>query len=99
MAFPPGKQLPGQTAGGPGPLQIIAAAVTVDVQHLARGIQAGAEAALQRLRGKFVRADAARRHLRGVKAHRAEHGQSKGLDGPADLRQPVRRERAARRFE
>lgn len=41
----------------------------------------------------------ARRHLRGVKAHRAEHGQSKGLDGPADLRQPVRRERAARRFE
>ena len=39
--------MPGQNSAGPGPLEVVAAAVAVDVENLAAGEEAGAEAALE----------------------------------------------------
>ena len=41
------SKLPGQMAAGPCPLQIVAAAVAVHIQHLAAGVQAGDQTALE----------------------------------------------------
>ena len=61
--------------GRPRPLQIEAAAVAVYVQHLAAGVKPRHKAALQRLRVKFVRAQAAGGHLRLVEAAGTGDGQ------------------------
>ena len=62
-------------------MEVVAAAVPVNIKDLAGGVETGDQAALQRLQIKFVRADASGRDLRPVKAENAGNRQGKIVDG------------------
>ena len=66
-----------QTAGGPGPLQVEAPAVAVDIQHLAAGVEPRHQAALHGSGVKFPGAQAPGGDLGLVKAAGAGDGQGK----------------------
>src|SRR5699024_10062990 len=92
-------QASGEGAARPGPLEDVAAAVAVDVQHLAAGEEMRDYAALERFRAKLRGAHAAGRHLGGGETLRAAYGQAEALAGAgrrAQLALRQLRERLAR---
>ena len=58
-------------------MEVVAAAIAVDVQHLAAGEHAGGEPAFKRVGAEFCRPDAARRHLCALKAGNTCNGERK----------------------
>ena len=63
---------------GPRPLQVIAAAVAVDIQHLAAGVEVGDKLTLHGLGVELVGAQTACCHLRLIEAAHAQNGQREG---------------------
>ena len=76
----------------PCPLQVIAAAVAVHVQHLTAGVEAGDETALHGAGVKFIAPQTARRHLRLIETSHAGDGQREALDPRCDTVQIIRRQ-------
>ena len=62
-----------QTAAGPSPLQVIAAAVAVHIQHFAAGVETGDQQALQSLGIELVAAQTAGGDLCLIEAAHALH--------------------------
>ena len=61
-------------------MEVVSAAVAVDVQNLAAGKHTGGEPAFERVGAEFRRPDAARRHLRALKAGDARDGEREIFD-------------------
>ena len=81
------SKLPGQMAAGPCPLQIVAAAVAVHIQHLAAGVQAGDQTALEGAGIELVGAEPSGSDLCLIEAAGAGDGQVKMLAGVGQRRQ------------
>ena len=71
-------------AAGPGPLQVIAAAVAVHIQHLAAGVEAGHKAAFHGLGVELVGAQAAGGDLCLIEAAHAVDIQRKAAQQRGD---------------
>ena len=63
----------------PMPLQVIATAVPIYIEHLACGKKTGHQEAFHGMRVEFLCADTACRYLRGIKAHRADNGRKNSV--------------------
>ena len=61
-------------------MEVVAAAIAVDVQNLAAGEHAGGEPAFKRVGAEFCRPDAASRHLCALEAGNARDGKRKRFD-------------------
>ena len=81
------SKLPGQMAAGPCPLQIVAAAVAVHIQHLAAGVQAWDQTALEGAGIELVGTEPSGSDLCLIEAAGAGDGQVKMLAGAGQRRQ------------
>ena len=78
------SQFAGQHTAGPRPLQVIATAIAVNIQHLAAGIEAGDKAAFHGFGVELLRAQTACRNLRLIEAAGACDGQDEMLRAVGD---------------